>query len=131
VPVPSTPTPGLGQNREFWWDTLARLILKPGTLPGTLELCLNGHAHQWELGDTAHYSEGSARQYGSWTTAQDPPTARHALYLSLWRLLQPLQEDERGSVVSALNAWAGTPPAGPSMCRTMTLQEVHSLAQGV
>ena len=39
----------VGQNREFWWDDLERLLLLPEKLPEKLELNINGELHEWNL----------------------------------------------------------------------------------
>src|SRR5215218_491100 len=47
----------LGQEREFWWDELDRLLLQPGILPERLNLSINGNSYQWELGEAARYGK--------------------------------------------------------------------------
>ena len=63
----------VGEQREFWWDELERLLLQPGTLPKTLRLTVNGSPYQWQLGDSAHYDEEKYRRYCSWDIRQDDP----------------------------------------------------------
>src|SRR5262249_25579486 len=43
----------LGQDREFWWDELERLLLQAETLPRALSLNINGRTYHWDLGDAA------------------------------------------------------------------------------
>ena len=85
----------IGQDREFWWDELDRLLLHPGTLPETLHLSINGRSYQWELGEAAHYSPLAYERQRSWKAWEDAPDSRQALYRSLYGLLQPLSADER------------------------------------
>ena len=40
----------IGQNREFWWDELDRMLLQPKTLPRALHLNIDGTTHDWDLG---------------------------------------------------------------------------------
>jgi len=120
----------LGGAREFWWDELDRLFLQPGMLPETLELRIQGSPHQWELGEAAYSPEATCREYCNWRAWEEAPTLRHALYASLWQLLQPLPEDERHSIVAELRAWAGAVPAARPTHRSLALQEVLALAQG-
>src|SRR5580765_2507233 len=37
----------LGQEHEFWWDDLERLLLLPGRLPSTLRLRIGAAIHEW------------------------------------------------------------------------------------
>jgi peptidoglycan/xylan/chitin deacetylase (PgdA/CDA1 family) len=120
----------LGGACEFWWDELDRLLLQPGTLPETLELRIQGSPHQWELGAAAYYPAAACMEYRNWRAWEEAPTPRHALYASLWQLLQPLPEDERHSIVAELRAWAGAVPAARPTHRSLALQEVLALAQG-
>ena len=39
----------IGQNREFWWDELERLLLQPRKLPEKLSLNIDGNVYQWNL----------------------------------------------------------------------------------
>jgi peptidoglycan/xylan/chitin deacetylase (PgdA/CDA1 family) len=120
----------LGRACEFWWDELDRLFLQPGTLPETLELRIQGSTHQWELGEAAHYPEAACMEYRHWRAWEKAPTSRHALYASLWQLLQPVPEDERHSLVAELLVWAGATPVARPTHRSLALQEVLALAQG-
>ena len=120
----------LGQEREFWWDELESLLLQPGTLPQLFRLTLNGNTHQWELGDEAHYDDELHRSYRFWKAWQDPPSSRHALYASLWQLLNPLPEGERQSVLNELRAWAGTVSEARSSHRPLSFEEANLLTKG-
>src|SRR5207248_6890557 len=56
----------LGQEQEFWWDELERLLLHPGVLPETLRLTVQGTVHEWQLGTAAPYSEEAFVRERSW-----------------------------------------------------------------
>jgi glycosyltransferase involved in cell wall biosynthesis/peptidoglycan/xylan/chitin deacetylase (PgdA/CDA1 family) len=89
---------GLGESREYWWDELERIVLETDVLPETLEFELG----RWELGsDYEHYP--------SWRAWQDPPTARHAMFLELYRLLRPFGSGRRDELLAALRVAAGVP----------------------
>jgi peptidoglycan/xylan/chitin deacetylase (PgdA/CDA1 family) len=132
VPATVFVTPGhIGSNREFWWDTLDRLLLWPGALPETLCLNVDGSIHQWELGEAAHYSEEAFRRHQSWRTWKDaPPSPRHLIYRSLWELLQPLAEEKQREVLGELLMWAGAEPVAYPTYSTLSQEEVSALAQG-
>src|SRR5262245_45298629 len=120
----------LGRECEFWWDELDRLFLQPGTLPETRQLSIHGSTYQWELGEAAHYPDAACMEYRNWRAWEKAPTLRHALYASLWQLLQPLPEDERHSLVAELLVWAGAAPVARPTHRSLALQEALALAQG-
>lgn len=121
----------IGQEPEFWWDELDRLLLQPGTLPETLRLSVNGRPYQWELGEAAHYSEDTYWRHRCWNVLEkDDPTPRQHIYRSLCQLLRPLPERERQKVLDELLAWASTKPMGRSTHRTLLLDEVSQLTKG-
>ena len=130
--VPATvfvATGNIGTDREFWWDELERLLLSPGRVPGSLHVTVNGTERRWDLGDAAEYRDEEWRRDRAWTATDAPPTLRHAVYLELWRVLQPLDETQRAPVLRALRDWAGTAaPRAPR--RTMTRAELQSLTAG-
>jgi peptidoglycan/xylan/chitin deacetylase (PgdA/CDA1 family) len=120
----------MGYKREFWWDELDRLLLQPGTVPGTLRLSVGGETFQWELGEAAHYSENDAQRDRHWRFRKDAPSSRHQLYRSLCEMLNPLPEGERQEVLDKLLTWAGTEPAARPTHRLLSLAEAVALAKG-
>jgi peptidoglycan/xylan/chitin deacetylase (PgdA/CDA1 family) len=131
VPATAFVTTGaIGAEQEFWWDELDRLFLQPGSLPRELCVAVNGRTYSSDLGETASYTEDTARRYRSWKVGEAPPSHRHVVYLSLWKQLRTLPADERRHVLEQLLVWAGLEPAGRSTHRTLTPNEVLTLAQG-
>lgn len=121
----------IGQEREFWWDELERLLLQPDTLPKTLSLNINGTAYRWELGKAARYSEKFFWRRRGWRAYEAaPPSPRHSAYCSLWELLNPLSEGERRKVLGELRTWAGAGPAARPTHRPLLREEAVALAQG-
>lgn len=119
----------LGHEREFWWDELDRLLLQPGTLPERLSLSVNGSTFQWELGEGAFYSEYDYRRNRDRKALEGSPGSRHFLYYSVWQRLQPLPEAKRRKVLAELVAWAGAESVGRLTHRSLSLEEVVTLAQ--
>jgi peptidoglycan/xylan/chitin deacetylase (PgdA/CDA1 family) len=120
----------IGYEREFWWDELDRLLLQPGTVPGTLHLSIGGKTYYWELGEAAHYSVDDSQRHRQWRIRKDAPGARHQLYRSLCELLNPLPEGERQKVLNELLSWAGAEKGSRPTHRPLSLMEVVSLAKG-
>ena len=120
----------VGRNREFWWDELARLLLRPGTLPDRLSLSVDGVAHQWELGEAAKYTVEEFRRHRGWRAWNRNPTPRHSLYISLCDLLRPISEEERQRKLDELRGWViGAPERRPNH-RPLSSGEISRLRQG-
>jgi glycosyltransferase involved in cell wall biosynthesis/peptidoglycan/xylan/chitin deacetylase (PgdA/CDA1 family)/SAM-dependent methyltransferase len=131
IPATVFVTTGYFQDRgEFWWDELERILLQPGTLPGVLRLIINGTVHQWELGEASYYGEERWWRDRSWKAPKDPPTSRHSIYVSLWRLLKLLPHSERRNLLNKLLAWARAESQVRPTHRALSLQEIVDLAQG-
>ena len=121
----------VGHPCEFWWDELDRLLLQPGTLPSRLELSLDGHAWQWELGEAATYRTADYQRDRNWhIEREDCPTPRHHLHRSLYQLLHSLTETDRQQLLRELRTWAGAEPIGRPTHRTLSHHEVVQLAEG-
>jgi peptidoglycan/xylan/chitin deacetylase (PgdA/CDA1 family) len=120
----------IGQKQEFWWDELDRLLLQPGVLPESLSLSVNGSTYRWELNEAANYSKEEVWRYRRWRVGKEAPSSRHSLYYSLWELLRPMTEGQRGRVLSELQEWAGAKPTSRSSHLPLSLEEAVTLTQG-
>ena len=121
----------IGEQHEFWWDELDRLLLQPGTLPDILHLSINGSVHRWELSQEAHYGEETYWRYRAWSVLEEGDLGvRQRLYRSLCGLLRPLPGKERREVLGQLRSWADIDPAGRQTHRTLTPAEVMHLGAG-
>ena len=121
----------IGENREFWWDELDRLLLQPGRLPRALHLNIDGTIHDWDLGEAADYGDDAAQQHRNWGAwGKHDPSARHSLYRALYHLLRPLPADEQRKVLEDLVTWSSAKPGGRPSYRPLTIQEISTLAQG-
>lgn len=121
----------IGQDQEFWWDELERLLLHPGTLPERLTLEIGGKALDWNLAAAARYTEEEYARFRSWTWRHgSKPTGRQRLLRRLLRLLQPLREDARNAVLQKLRTWARAAPIVRPTHRALNLDELVRLAEG-
>ncbi|MBA2459324.1 MAG: polysaccharide deacetylase family protein [Gemmatimonadales bacterium] len=131
--VPATvfvTTGAIGAGREFWWDELDRVFLQPGVLARELCVTIDGRTHAWNLGEAANYSEDSARGHRSWRAQEPAPTPRHEVYQSLCSRLRTLAADDQQQVLRQLQVWTGVEPACRPSHRTLSGDEVVTLAQG-
>lgn len=132
--VPATvlvTTGALGQDQEFWWDEVKRLLLQPGTLPERLSLSIKGREYDWNLA----YSppDRSDRFRGHWLfgkKAPHQPASREEVFRCIHKLLKGSPEEERQKVLEALSKWAGARANPRPTHRPMTADEVARLAEG-
>lgn len=123
----------IGNDREFWWDDLERLLLLPDELPDQLVLTIKGEEWNWDL--TGRIENGSGQGYEtnlkSWnvTTVSDPGP-QYTLYRDLHRRLKPLLYKQRESILSTLAQWAGASRIGRETHRPLTLSELRELDRG-
>lgn len=121
----------IGQNREFWWDELERLLLEPGMLPAMLRLHINGRLCQWELGETAHYDEETAQHHRCWNALEKHnPSQRQYIYRTLCQLLRPLPNTERQKALDELRTQTRAASMGWLTHRPLTSEEVYRLTEG-
>lgn len=120
----------VGREREFWWDELERLMLKPGILPKTLKLDVSGKTHQWNLGDDSNYNQETYEQHRQWNVGENDLTLRHSLYRSLRKLLRSLHEGERSKKLHELRVWADAKQEVRKTHSPLTADEVRHLVQG-
>jgi peptidoglycan/xylan/chitin deacetylase (PgdA/CDA1 family) len=117
----------VGREREFWWDELERLLLLAPALPRTLSLTIGGDRHEWNLGETAGAGD-QAPSHRGWDIGQRDPSARHAVYRSLYELLRPVPDGERQAILELVRDWAGAPREVRATHRPLRVDEVGSLA---
>lgn len=108
----------VGQQREFWWDTLDRLLLGRHPLPRTLRLRIAGRTRQWDL--TAGARGESDRR----------TVSRERLHQQLWRKLREMPATERLEVIEALREWTGQPAVVRPDRQVLDEHELRALAEG-
>ena len=121
----------LGQEREFWWDDLERLLLLPGRLPDALCLRIGPTVHEWRLDEASVYTEEEYRRNSGWNVelAHDP-SPRHTVYRALCRLLRDVPGEERAPVLDELSRLASVTPAGRSTHRALSHDGLARLLGG-
>ena len=119
----------IGEQIEFWWDELERLLLQPGTLPDSFELDIQGSVLRAALGETKIYSKDSYLSNHTWRAWETPPTPRHALYYSLWKHLRPLPVADRERALDKLRGWAGMDARGRESRRVFSTSELSAVSK--
>lgn len=120
----------LGQQREFWWDELERLVLAPGQLPEKLSLKINGKAHDLELGTARNYSLEEYKGDRNAQAHKSQPGSRLFFYYELWQLLRPLPENERLQALETIRIWTDAEPIARPSHLALLPQEVAVLGDG-
>ena len=125
------PSDFLRHAREFWWDTLERILLETRCLPQNLRLVIGGVPHQWRLGSAAEYAPDDYVRHRSWNYGRkDDPTPRHTIFRSVHQLLKALDEDERWRVLYDLAAWASVDTSVQLRNRVLSAAETIRLTEG-
>jgi len=121
----------IGNEREFWWDELDRILLQPGKLPDELNLKVGGTDRRWSLGSASAFSAGDAARFAAWHLYQkDDPHPRFALFRTMQSLLRSVPGDERWRLLDGLAAWAGVGLAGRVSHRILDREELTKLTEG-
>jgi peptidoglycan/xylan/chitin deacetylase (PgdA/CDA1 family) len=120
-------TGGLGQQNNFWWDELERILLHPRSLPERLEITLQGRAYSWDLGHAADWSHAEFLKQHAWKAWNDPPTVRHEIYFQIWVILRKLAEPERKNVLDELRNWANASVSNHDSDIRLNIEQIGQL----
>lgn len=118
-----------GRNREFWWDELERIVLRPGILPGELDLGLPGGTML--TGDAAELTAEECARHWRWAMRDgNPPTPRHRLLVELFKQIHPLDHRRRREAMDRLSGWAGDGGGVRDSHRVLCAAQVKDLSDG-
>ena len=123
-------TGSIGQNREFWWDELERLLLQPRKLPEQLSLNIDGNIYQWKLDQAVNYTEKDYQRDRTCKAWEAQPSSRLFFYYSIWQILRPLLEKERQRILDEILEWAVAEPTPRATYRSLLPKELSALAEG-
>ncbi len=121
---------GLSPRREYWWEELASLLLRPGRLPRRLRLHRDGQKHVWDLGPDVRYGAAAAARHRHWRAFSGThPTRRHALFEDLWSIMRPLPPAARERLMRRLRGWVILPERRTrARAHPLTRPELRALA---
>ena len=117
----------LGVAREFWWDELERLLLRPQRLPRTLQVTVGTASRSFEAGRAAEPCESVAQIKSSqpWEAAAD---TRLAFFYTVWQWLGTLSEDSRRAALAQIRDQLDEPEITRDSHRSLTRDEAIRLA---
>ena len=117
----------LGVAREFWWDELERLLLRPQSLPRTLQFTQDAARRVFEAGCAAEPFESppGGKSSQPWEAA---PDTRLGFYYTVWRWLGTLTEEERSTALAQIRDQLEEPNVARDSHRSLTPEEATRLA---
>jgi peptidoglycan/xylan/chitin deacetylase (PgdA/CDA1 family) len=130
--VPATffiTTDYIGQEREYWWDELEKIILQSRALPAHLSLEIKGTPILFDLDTETILTAKLKLAHKKWTYYM-PPTLRGELYLKLWQHISPLACHEQEQVMEQLRVWADVNEIARPDYFCMTLKQLSELSSG-
>jgi len=115
----------IGDETEFWWDELERLLLSPASLPKILSLTIGGRNYAWRLNSQSDEVQAG----GNWNVllAQEP-SPRQTAYLALCALLPTADAAERSEILAKMRRWAALSRAGRPSHRPLSRSELCDLS---
>lgn len=116
----------VGADREFWWDELDQVVLRAPSLPAKLQLRIGADVLRWRT--RASGAASAFEAYPRWTIDQPDHDERHTLYRTLCDAFRRCDAATRRQALDDLAAWAGVSPTVRTDRRTMTPDELRSLA---
>lgn len=132
-------TGALGTVHGFWWDSLEKLILRPGRLPEQLTLTIESldagggqipREYHWNLRNAAEYSSQDYQHDRKAKADEAKPGSRLFFYYSLWQTLLPLSDSSRQKALNDIVRWAEVPLSSAIHRRALTRAELVELNQG-
>jgi peptidoglycan/xylan/chitin deacetylase (PgdA/CDA1 family) len=120
----------LGCQREFWWDELARILLKPGKLPDRLSLTADDRLLEWDLGTAQAYTSAEYVADRTCKAWEAPSGSRLCLYYSIWQALQRLSSTTCDRALDEIATWAQDTSPARSDRRPLTVEELINLSSG-
>lgn len=118
----------LGTEREFWWDELERLLLRPQSLPPTLQVTIGSSNHLFEVGPATRSFAASRREISYTRPWKAAVTTRLGFYYKVWRWLKMLDDDARRSALAQLREQLGEAELTRASHRVLTRTEAICLA---
>lgn len=108
VPATFFITNNFGEEKIFWWDKLANLILRTAVLPVDFNIVIREEIINYSIGEECVLTESLEQLHTKWVAPSPPPTKRSTLFYKLWQLMQPLLPGEIEQILHLIKNWTGT-----------------------
>jgi peptidoglycan/xylan/chitin deacetylase (PgdA/CDA1 family) len=120
----------LGSQREFWWDELDRILLKPGKLPPQLSLTIGDKLCEWALAKATDYSQSEYQQDRHCRAWAAQSSSRMSFYYSMWQALRNLTEIDRQQALAQVAIWAEDDSQPRSSYLPLAVDKLATLGNG-
>jgi len=94
-------------KEEFFWDGLKSTLLQPETLPPIFEIVINDNKYRWEITASGPCQTADYAHSISGIPSNDIKISRFQLYETIIRLLGPLSNTLRRTILQHLAKWSG------------------------
>jgi len=113
----------LGSDREFWWDELDQLLLRPVALPARLVLQQGDELRTIETGSAAAPLQDPQSAVTACMPWEAATGTRVGLYYSVWESLRALDDMARRAALDDLGRQVGITATRRDSHRTLTRAE--------
>jgi peptidoglycan/xylan/chitin deacetylase (PgdA/CDA1 family) len=132
-------TGATGQENEFWWDELERLLLRSKHLPSQLSLEIGGNFREWNLTEESALGSEERNENGKclkesircnpqWNvTMKSELSMQQKLYLDMHRIIRGLSWEDQQKILKILRNWSGNSAKGDQNNRPLTIRELNGL----
>jgi len=100
-------TNNFGEEKVYWWDRLANLILRTPVLPTDFNITIGEENISCFLSEECVLNECLDQLHRKWVVPGTPPTKRSTLYYKLWQVMQPLHPGEIQNILELIEIWVG------------------------
>lgn len=97
----------LRDQKLYWWDELLSIVFLTERLPKVLKMKVGETDLYFEFRRDHTLTPRLSQEILRWVYGQVIPNERIALYLQLWKMIQPLQHLDQYTVMRELRNWAG------------------------
>ncbi|NNE94546.1 MAG: polysaccharide deacetylase family protein [Acidimicrobiales bacterium] len=118
----------VAEQREFWWDELAALVLRPGKLPEHLAVA---EFQPIEVGSARRYTEAEYRSDHDYVEGIGEPGPRLVLYNRLWELFMPMEHAARQRALTDLAEQLGVDVEHRSDYQPLSSEQVIELDRSI
>src|SRR5215203_1031907 len=111
IPATFFITNSFEEEKIYWWDSLANLVLRTPILPADFNITIRDKIVNHSIGEEFVLNEYLEQLHQNWIALSTPPTRRSALFYKLWELMQPLPPGEIEQILYQIKNWTGTTEA--------------------
>lgn len=115
--------------RNFWWDELETIFLRPSRLPEKLTIELADRHFDWNLGEASLYTTEQFELDRNMMAWAGKPGTRMGVFYQIWKALWPLKPTERSIALEQLKVWSNCWSSVCDSRRSMNTEEIRELAE--